>query len=1107
MKNKIVEIHQFSPSARVGDGITNGMLYFQTLLEELGFISKIYAENFDKELKDRVSHISKFDKKKANQVLFIHYSIYYDFEPFINQIKAKKFMIYHNITPAHFFPKDSFLYQMCQRGREYLPEIKNFVEASICDSQLNAQELIELGYKDVRVIPILSDLDKIKNHPWNKELFDAKVEEFNIIFVGRIAKNKAQEDLIKVISYYRKINPTVKLYLIGGTTDEGYRKYLEELIKENNLENNIVLTGKISNEDLYAYYRAANIFLCMSEHEGFGIPLIESFLFNLPVIAYNSSNIKYTLNGGGVLVHQKDYKKIAAMIELIRTNKSLKREILKTQKEALKIYSKKSIIENIITFLEEKQIIPPNKNLSLEESKQKVRFQFEGPFDSTYSLATVNRLSALTFDKYYPNEVSLFATEGFGDYRANEEFLKQYPKTYEMYLKGEKAKITDVVFRNLYPPRVSGMKGVINLLNSYGWEESSFPREYVENFNSYLDGLTVMSEYVKRVLRSNGVTIPIEVAGLGVDHLKDISPKKLPLDTKKKIKFLHISSCFPRKGVDVLLKAYSEAFTKDDDVVLIIKTFPNPHHNIQEDIKKIQKENKDAPEIILINEDLNDSEIIWLYKSCDVLISPSRGEGFNLPVAEAMFFEIPVIVTGYGGHMDFCNENTASLIDYSFQKAKTHLNLFNSYWAEPSQEHLKELLLEFYHNRDSFANKVEEAYNTISSYFTWDSYFKNTIKLISQVEKEPIFNTKKTKLGWVSTYNTKCGIATYSEFILDYMDRDKFDITIFANNAQDILEESKEQNVIRCWSDRFDTNNKKLIDSILEKECEQVVINFNFAFFSMHNLEEIIEELYKHSVKIVIIFHSVADVTIKGLEASLRDIKNLNKVSTILVHNIEDLNFFKQLLLSNMELLPHGVRERKITPLKDKNFSKDKFVIASFGFLLPHKGIIELVEAFSILCKKYSHLELLLVNALYPVDESKEYLQKVLAKVKELGLLDKVQLIHKFLKDEEAYEYLDNADIIVMPYRKTNESASGAIRYALSTYKPVVCTPQYIFNDVADIVFFTKGFENTDIADKIEEFIKNPLILNKNSKKQIQWVQEHSWEYISLKLKSILLNK
>lgn len=126
----------------------------------------------------------------------------------------------------------------------------------------------------------------------------------NIIFVGRIARNKAQHDLIKIADIYRYINPNFKMYIIGGATDTEYYEELKYSIEENQLQNYVKLTGKVSNEDLYAYYKSANIFLCMSEHEGFGMPLIEAMLFNLPVLAYNSSNIANTLNEGGVLFEE-----------------------------------------------------------------------------------------------------------------------------------------------------------------------------------------------------------------------------------------------------------------------------------------------------------------------------------------------------------------------------------------------------------------------------------------------------------------------------------------------------------------------------------------------------------------------------------------------------------------------------------------------------------------------------------------------------------------------------------------------------------------------------------------------------------------------------------
>ncbi len=153
------------------------------------------------------------------------------------------------------------------------------------------------------------------------------------------------------------------------------------------------------------------------------------------------------------------------------------------------------------------------------DEKESIEFQFEGPFDSSYSLAILNRYSALTFDKKYPNEVSLYSTEGGGDFKPNSRFLKENPQIDRLYQLSKKDLDVKVFFRNLYPPRVTGMRGDLNLLNSYGWEESGFPIEYVEQFNRHW----MVSPYVKICKKSiniKRVKVPIDVVGVGVDHIR-----------------------------------------------------------------------------------------------------------------------------------------------------------------------------------------------------------------------------------------------------------------------------------------------------------------------------------------------------------------------------------------------------------------------------------------------------------------------------------------------------------------------------------------------------------------------------------------------------------
>jgi len=730
---------------------------------------------------------------------------------------------------------------------------------------------------------------------------------------------------------------------------------------------------------------------------------------------------------------------------------------------------------------------------------KKIKYQFEGPFDSSYSLAILNRNAALTFEKRFGGQVSLYSLEGGGDFNPKQTFLESHPKVNTLFKRSKKAIKAEVTFRNCYPPNVQGMNSKINILNSYGWEESAFPKEYVEEFNKKLDGIIAVSDYVKKVLISNAVNIPIKVISNPVDHILHVKPKAYPLKSKKSFRFLHISSCFPRKGVDILLEAYARAFTTQDDVVLIIKTFPNPHNDIEKQIKNIQTRYKNSPEIELINQDLDDAYIVWLYKNAHTLVAPSRGEGFGLPMAEAMLFSLPVITTGYGGQADFCTKETSWLIDYSFQRAKTHLNLFNSFWVEPSTDSLTYLLKEQTTLTQEQKNvKTNKAKKRALKEFTWENYLQQTLSFIKEIKQQKRCH-KKQNLAWISTYNTKCGIATYSEFLLQHFENKN--IKIYANNSKEVLSNQKEANVIRCWNDRFESSNTELIKKVLQNKTTHVVLNFNFAFFSMKNLEDMLKAFHKSSIKTTIIFHSVKDVTIKGLEASLSDIsETLKKVDTLLVHTIQDLNTLKSFgLINNTYLFPHGTQPKRPTNLKGKNTT-----IASYGFLLPQKGIQELIIAFSMIQKTLPSTKLLLVNALYPQKVSQEYLEICKKTIKDLNLTHKVELVTDFLDDEVSLDYLQKADLLVMPYKKTNESASGAVRYAISTCKPVLCTKQPIFDDVADIVHFTDGFSSQDIANAIQSLLGNTELLHSKSTIQEKWIKEHSWDQISKRLQSII---
>lgn len=1103
----IHSIHQFHAGSAYGDAVTNSMFFIRKILRDMGFISDIYVQHIAPELTHELLNYGEY-KPNDKHILLIHHSMGHDIFDWITSLTDEKYLIYHNITPHDFFPMGSPHNFYSQLGRRQLELLKGFVKGSICDSEYNQQELLDLGFQNTRVIPLLLNIDEILGKKWNQDVEIRNSYQFNILFVGRIAPNKCQHDIIEIGSYLKSVlTIPFKIHLIGGY-DPGDPYYQDLCIRINNknLSDFVNIPGKVSDEDLYGYYRAADLFLCMSEHEGFGVPIIEAMVFNIPVIAYNSSNIPYTLGNSGILVNKKDPLAIATLIEYLLKNRHILRRITHVQREHLKSFSLHTLVHQMVDFFSEHDILVPLKPVTtLQDPTLKCnKYRIEGPFDSSYSLALVNREIALALNTIHPNKVSLYSTDGLGDYSPSCNQIS--PDVQKLWREACSNPYADVVIRNLYPPRVSNMIGDKKILGSFGWEESGFPSEYVNGIHAHLDGIATVSDYVTQLLINNGVSLPIQTMGNGVDHCLTIEEKKYRRSLGKGFRFLHISSCFPRKGVDILLKAYSMAFTIQDDVTLIIKTFPNPHNTVEEQIRDIQKNNRNCPNILLINEDLDYGYIINLYKRCHALVAPSRGEGFGLPMAEAMLFDLPVITTGYGGQCDFCTDETAWLIDYSFKRAETHMELFDSVWVDPDLNHLIELMKLIYNAPpEEIFKKTKRAKTEIMENFKWTDCASKLDQFIKKIENSQHNRNKKIKLGWFSTWNTKCGISSYSEFLLSNLDRSKFDLTIFSNNCDTICDNDV-FDIVRCWRDASDQQFSELLKQIELNNIEVMFFQYNFGFMDVKLLGNLIYELQSRNIRIFITFHSTEDINKPDFKASLSWISDsLRLLDRIFVHSINDLNNLKNFgIVKNVTLFPQGVFP-SIDSCSGSVF-KNNLILSSYGFLLPHKGILELIEAFMTLNQKIPNSYLFLINSLFPIEESQEYLQKCQNRVKESHLKDRILFFNEFLSDEESMELIRLSDMVIYPYQKTQESSSAAVRFGLSTMKPVICTPLRIFDDICEVVHYLPGGTPNLIYEGIINLLENPDELKSKEAIQRKWVEEHSWDKLMKRLENIIWN-
>ncbi len=319
-----------------GDAVSNETFFMAELLRKSGFECDIYAENNEKAVRNRLCGISEIKAKHYDLAIY-HVSIASDVcSLFISLNIPAKIIVYHNITPAHFFDVSSPLYKLCSDGRKQLNLLKDYADTAICDSEYNRAELLRLGCKNTCVLPILADFYALTSlDPPQKMNYKLKSDSKNILFVGRISPNKCQHDIIKTFRlYHDKIEPNSQLFLIGKYhPDDAYYRFVRSLA-----DKNVIFTGGISDAELAHFYRNSAVFLSMSEHEGFGVPLVEAMAFGTPVLAFDSSAVSETLNGGGIIFSEKNYPFVAEMMDMLACDADLRRKILAAQHKAMRKY-------------------------------------------------------------------------------------------------------------------------------------------------------------------------------------------------------------------------------------------------------------------------------------------------------------------------------------------------------------------------------------------------------------------------------------------------------------------------------------------------------------------------------------------------------------------------------------------------------------------------------------------------------------------------------------------------------------------------------------------------------------------------------------------------
>lgn len=456
--------------------------------------------------------------------------------------------------------------------------------------------------------------------------------------------------------------------------------------------------------------------------------------------------------------------------------------------------------------IEEIEDVPEQAITAPSERKEApyLNIVWEGSQFIYHSLALINReICSNIIDSgqaeltIIPYENEQFLPEGNPKYQKlldrDIRFKKDAPEEYQ--------NLPYVWIRHQWPPKAEPPKGAKWIIMQ-PWEYTTLRQDFADLFKQ-ADEVWTPSTYCRKSFVDSGLdSNKVQIVPNGIDpELFTPGGAKYELKTDKRFKFLFVGGTIFRKGVDVLLKSYLKAFTSKDDVCLVIKDMGGDSfykgQNAKEYIQKVQKEDG-APEILYIEDYLNEYEMASLYRACDVFACSYRGEGFSLPTLEAMACGLPVIVTEGGSTDDFTDDISAWKIPAEQKLIGSKIDNVDmagdAYLLEPDGEYLASLLKNIQANPSDV--KIRGIYASMKARTQW-TWSKSTIKMYSRLD---------------ALYGTE--MAKNAEFLLV----DKEDAFIQIGLADSALEKGNVQSALDYYK-------KALEYALLSEDMRSYAIN------------------------------------------------------------------------------------------------------------------------------------------------------------------------------------------------------------------------------------------------------------------------------------------
>ena len=351
-----MRVNQWIPAAHRGDAIGDSARRVRGFLRQMGHESDIYALTIDEDMRGEALPFSDAAARAGDLTIF-HFAVPSPMTAAFAELPRGRVLQYHNVTPAHFFaPYDPGIFRIAALGRREVRGLAGSTDLALGDSEYNRRELEAMGFRRTAVMPIAVDTGRISAAPRHPEL-DRLLGDgpTNFLFVGRIAPNKRIEDIIRLAEQFKRYIDAQYRFIFVGRHD-GVPRYYAALrslvVRYEMLPERFLFPGAVTDLELAAYYRAASVYLSMSEHEGFCVPLLEAMAADVPVLAYASTAVPETLGGAGVTFAVKDMEYVAELLGQLAFDPAFRARVIARQRQRLADFSSDAVLARLRYALE-----------------------------------------------------------------------------------------------------------------------------------------------------------------------------------------------------------------------------------------------------------------------------------------------------------------------------------------------------------------------------------------------------------------------------------------------------------------------------------------------------------------------------------------------------------------------------------------------------------------------------------------------------------------------------------------------------------------------------------------------------------------------------------